>query len=154
MLLAIYKCGSGLLLDNPRDNDLLYIFETKEQAMDALIKNRDREKDIHFEWLGHNKIFLGCYAYPLMELLEGEEIDEFKKFSIFDHEEEYKDLLKSYAKKLSLNDKRWYHILVAIYMYENGKSKLNKTQLKKVQKVHDEKGIDQEVKKYIMEKLA
>lgn len=155
MLRAKYVGGSSLFLDNPNDIDYFYYYDTHEERIEGVINNKERVIDIHFvEIANATKIRLDCYTYPFMKLIEGDEIEELKKFSIFKHEDEYKDLLRKYVFKLNKDCKLWYHILIAVYMFENRKMKLTKAQLKNVQKVHDEKCINDELYNYIVEKLA
>lgn len=155
MLKAIYKCGSQCILPDSNDKDYLKVYETKEERREELIKNTNHSVDYHFDNLDRiPRVFLGCYIYPLMELVEGEEIKELKEFSIFDEKvkEQYVPLLKKYMTFLPDNSKLWYHILIACYMYERNKMSLTKTQLKKVQAVHDN-GITKELKEYCLNQL-
>ena len=139
MRVAIYKCGSSLILNNPNDDDLVYYYNSDYERKEALAKNRERDKDIKFRLVSEaTKVFIGCWAYPLMELVEGDEIKKLKDFDLKDHKEEYIALVKKYVEWLPKTDKRWYHILIGVYMLKNGKMKLTKTQLEYVQKTHNE----------------
>lgn len=136
---AIYKTGSSLLLKNSNDNDFVFFYETKEEARQALIEfKRDYDGCVHFDYVRPLKVFLGCYIYHFMELVEGEDL-HLDEFSIFDHEEEYKELLKKFV-NLPKESKNWYHILTAYYMFKNNSYELTESQLKDIQRAHD-KGI-------------
>lgn len=140
MIKAKYKGGSSVILSNPHDIDYFIYVETKEERREMLIHNHDHSVDNHYRVVGHDPhIFLGCYALPLMELVEGEEIEAIKNFSIFNEavKTEYIKLLKEKSKQFDKSDKRWYHILVAYYMYKNGEMKLTSQQKEVVQKTHD-----------------
>ena len=136
MLRAIYYCGSVVILKNPRDVDIVYIYDTVEEIREALKhKPHDSEFNLHYE-LATPKVFLGCYAYHYMKRIEGE-VMELEQFSIFDHKDEYVLLLKQYADWLDHTDKKWYHILTACYIYKNNSYDLTETQLKAIQSTHD-----------------
>lgn len=140
MLKAKYTTGSSLILKKPNDQDFVYFYETKEEKREALIKHRHEENiDVHFDYVRPLKVFLGCYIYHFMELVEGEDL-HLAGFSIFDHKDEYMELLKWYASWLPKDNKRWYHILTAYYMFKNNSYDLTEAQLKAIQSTHD-KGI-------------
>lgn len=150
MLRCIYKTGSQCFLPKSNDKDYLYYYDTNDERKEALRKNRNHTDDIHFRTIGNDpRVFLGCYIYHWVELVEGEEIEAFKTFSIFNEEvkSKYVPLLKSYAQFLKDTDKAWYHILTACYLYVRGKYQLTKTELNKIQSVHDS-GITKELKEY------
>ena len=145
---AVYKSGSACILPNSNDVDYIYYYETSEERVDALIHNHDRSVDKNFVlWQNRLRVFLGCYIYPFMEHISGEEIPEFKDFNICDHKTEYKEIALRYISVLEDSSKTWYHILIACYMFDRGKNSLTKTQIKKVQEVHDS-GITNELKEY------
>ena len=145
MLVAIYKTGSQCILPNAKDNDLVMFYETKEEARKAFEKNKKRDCDYHFDSIENlPHIFIGCYLYPFMELVDGVEIPAIKNFSIFEHETEYKELLKTCVNTYRKEYKSWYHIVIAYYMFTYGKMKLTKTQLKVAQQTHD-KGVSAEM---------
>lgn len=149
---AIYKTGSSLLLKNSNDNDFVFFYETKEEARQALIEfKRDYDGCVHFDYVRPLKVFLGCYIYHFMELIEGEDL-HLADFSIFDHKEEYMTLLKKYAELLPQDSKNWYHILIACYMYKNGSYDLTEAQLSAVQRTHD-KGITESKYKFCIDTL-
>ena len=148
MLKSIYKGGSSVVLSKPNDVDYFCYYDTVEERREAVIKNKDHTKDVHCKlWDNRLNIFLGCYAYRFMELIEGEEIKEFKTFNICDHKEEYIEKAKRYVETMKDNDKRWYHIVIACYMFESGKNKLLVKQKKVAQEVHDN-GITPELKEW------
>ena len=154
MLRAIYKSGSACILPNNNDIDYIYYYDTNDERREALIKNKVRDKDIHFECLKNAKnVFLCCYLYPFMEHIEGEEID-FSDFSIFneDIKAQYIPLLKRYAERLDRESKLWYHIFIAVKMYQKGGIKLSKNVLETAQKIHDN-GIDNENYQHIIDFL-
>ena len=140
MLKAKYTAGSSLILKKPNDQDQVWFYETKEERLKALIKHIHQDDiDVHFDYVRPLKVFLGCYCYHFMELIEGEDL-HLADFSIFDHKDEYMELLKWYATRLSKDNKRWYHILTAYYMFKNNSYDLTEPQLKAIQSTHD-KGI-------------
>ena len=142
MLKAKYTTGSSLLLNNPRDIDEVWFYETKEECDKARVTRGLGEKDInvHYSYVGREPmVFLGCYSYHYMKLIEGEDL-HLDEFNIFDHEEEYKELLKRYASWLPQESKRWYHIITAYYLFKNKSYDLTEAQLKVIQSTHD-KGI-------------
>lgn len=154
MLRAIYKSGSACILPNSNDIDYIHYYDTNDERREALIKNKIRDKDIHFRLFSQAKrVFLGCYIYPFGEHIEGEEID-YSDFSIFNEEikSQYIPLLRNYANRLERTDKRWYHIFIAVKMYDKGNIKLTKAELKVAQKIHDD-GIDDVNYQYIIDYL-
>lgn len=155
MLKAKYKTGSSCILSNSNDVDYIYYYDTKEERLEALKKNRDHSVNNHYRvWGSEPKVFLGCYIYPFMEHIEGEEID-FNGFSIFneDVKTQYISLLKRYAERLNKADKNWYHIFIAVKMYEKGGIKLSKKVLETAQNIHDN-GIDNDNYQHIIDFLS
>ena len=138
MLKAIYTTGSSLILKSPSDKDVVRFYETKEECIEAVKKHkRDKNLDEHFSYVGREPmVFLGCYIYPFMELVEGEDL-HLNDFSIFDHKKEYADVLKRFASWLPHDHKWWYHILTACYMFKNNSYDLTEAQLKAIQSTHD-----------------
>ena len=154
MIRAIYKTGSSLLLEHSNDNDLVYFFDSNEEAQKAqnFFGKKDSEgADIHYDYVREQKVFLGCYIYHFMELVKGKDL-HLADFSIFDHKEEYMALLKRYAEWLPQTSKWWYHILIACYMYKNGSYDLTEAQLSAVQRTHD-KGITESKYKFCIDTL-
>lgn len=148
MLKAVYKTGSSCLLSNSNDVDYLYYYETNEERLEAIKKSKHDDINKHYKlWDKKLDVFLGCYIYPFMEHIEGEEVEEFKTFNICDHKKEYKEIALKYISFLKDDSKEWYHILTACYMFERNKNSLTKTQLKQIQSVHDN-GITEELKEY------
>ena len=140
MLKAKYITGSSLLLENHNDIDQVWFYETKEESREALIKGeRQSDINIHFDYVRPLKVFLGCYIYHFMKLIEGEDL-HLDEFNIFDHEEEYKELLRRYVSWLPHESKKWYHIITAYYLFKNKSYDLTEAQLKVIQSTHD-KGI-------------
>lgn len=152
MIKAIYKTGSNLYLDNGRDTDLVYYYETKEECIEAIKAFKGKaESDIHFDYVRPVKVGLWCYLYRFMELVEGEDL-HLADFSIFDHKEEYINCLKKFVGWLPKDNKWWYHILTACYMFENNSYELTKAQLKDIQRTHD-KGITDAKYNYCLKQL-
>lgn len=144
MFRAKYKCGSSLILPNPNDDDYVYYYDTNEERLEALRNNLNHSVDNHYCIFNEAKrIRLFCYIYPQLEHIEGEEID-FKSFSIFDEDvkREYIALLKKNIAHLPKENKRWYHIVIAYFMYKNGEMKLTTQQKEVAQNTHD-KGISE-----------
>lgn len=153
MLKAKYITGSSLLLEKYNDIDQVWFYETKEESREALIKGeRQSDINIHFDYVRPLKVFLGCYIYHFMKLVEGEDL-HLADFSIFDHKEEYIELLKRYAGWLPKESKRWYHILTACYMFENESYDLTSAQLTAIQRTHD-KGITDAKYNYCLKQLG
>lgn len=154
MLKAIYTTGSSLILENANDKDVVRYYETKEECIEAVKKHkRDKNLDEHFDYVGHVRAFLGCYIYHYMELIEGEDL-HLSEFSIFDenNKKDYVACLKRFINWLPLENKWWYHILTACYLYKNGDYRLTKTQINAIQKVHDE-GATKKVKDFCISEL-
>ena len=147
---SVYIGGSSVLLHNPKDIDYFYYFDTNEERVDALRKSTEQDCDCHFVLFEKAiSVFLGCWAYPYMQYVAGEVIEGFAKFSIFEHKEKLKSILTWYANRLDIKHKKWYHILILCYMFENKKMKLTNEQIEKVQKVHD-KGATKTIKNYCL----
>lgn len=142
MYRATYKTGSSLILKGSNDIDVVRFYDTEEERKEALIHYKhDRQNDVHFDSLEKSpRVFLGCFIYHFMELIEGEDL-HLNEFSIFDHKKEYADLLKKqYVYWIPHKSKWWYHILTACYMFKNNSYDLTEAQLKAIQSTHD-KGI-------------
>ena len=149
--LAIYTTGSSLILKKPNDKDVVYFYPTKEEKIEALRTYRhDSEYDVHFA-VAKTCVFLGCYIYHFMELIEGEDL-HLNEFSIFDHKEEYIALLKKAVNIYNRKSKKWYQILTAVYMFENNSYDLTEEQLKDIQQAHD-KGVTKKLYTYIIDYL-
>lgn len=150
-----YKGGSGVVLPNPHDEDIFLYFNTNDERKHALITNHDHSKDFHFKLKDKAlNIFLGCYAYPYMELIEGEDLG-LKDFDIKEHSKEYANCLIEYInrwKDKDLTNKHWYHVYLGYCALKN-KTKLTKTQKEKAQTIHDS-GIDSELLKDIFDYLT
>lgn len=148
MLIAIYKTGSSLILENYNDIDYIYYFDNNKDRIEALARNHKNGKnDNHFRLISSEpKIILGCYIYPYMELVKGEEILALKDFNLRDHKKEYVELLKKYVPVMQNGDKRWYHILIAYYIFKEDSWQEH---LDEIQTVHDE-GISPELKTTIL----
>ena len=150
--LAVYKGGSSLLLKKSRDTDLIYFYETCYEAQQERYKyNRIGDIDIHFLKAIKPRISLWCCLYHFMELIEGENL-HLDKFSIFDHKDEYIECLKVNITMPKAN-KSWYHILTAIYMFENNSYTLTEKQLEDIQQTHDN-GISEELYQHIVKYLT
>ena len=154
MLRAVYITGSWCFLKNARDIDVVYVYDTKEEAKEAL-KNSKKDHRYCEHWEGLDempRIYLGCYIYPFRKLIRGEDL-HFEQYSIFDFKEEYLALLKKYAEWLPKENKWWYHILTACYMFENGSYELTEKQLEAIQRAHD-KGITDAKYNYCLKQLG
>lgn len=140
MFRAIYKTGSSLFLPNSNDLDFVCYYDSDRECKEALITNHDRNVNKHFCTVSNaTRIILGCYIYHYMELVEGEEIPALQNFSIFDEntKERYLNILRRYSENLRTNDKRWYHIVTAMFLYQNNDYNLTNEQLEVIQSVHD-----------------
>lgn len=139
MLLAKYECGSSCLgLKNSRDKDILLIYETEEECRWNKINNCDHSVDYHYSYPANQlRIRLGSYANHFIKLIEGEEIKEIKEFNFLEHVEEWKEIANKFVCFLDKQSKKWYQVLAGYYFIKNGKMKLTKTQLEKVQETHD-----------------
>ena len=154
MLRAIYYCGSSVILPNPRDVDIVYMYDTIEELHEAKRnkKKRDTDFNIHYE-LTTPRVFLGCYAYPYMRRIEGEDL-HLENFSLLDHKDEYIAKIKEYVKFLQQHreDKKWYHVYLGISILDRGTMELSQEQRENAQKIHDE-GINCELYNYIIDYL-
>ena len=153
MLVAKYKSGSQLFISNGNDEDYVYYYQTEQDKIWAMTHNKDHSVDKHYMSLENaTKVRLYCYNYPFMKLVEGKEIKELKEFSIFDHKEEYMKVLKYYAQSLPRENKKWYHIYIAITMFEKGKMSLTKKEKGIAQEIHD-KGVNCDQYNHIIDYL-
>jgi len=153
MLKAIYKTGSQLVFEHSNDKDYVHFYETNEERLNALKKHKyDKEADVHFA-VASPRIFIGCYIYPFMELVQGEEIEELKNFNLIDHKDEYIVLVRKYMKWLTRENKKWYHIYLGISMLDRGVMELTDEQRKNAQSIHDN-GINDELYDYIIDYLS
>ena len=154
MFRAKYKTGSECILPKHNDNDFLLIYDTREEGKEALIHNRDHSYDWHYDSLDRMpKVFLGCYIYPFMQYIEGEHLECIEQFSIFEHEQEYKDLLVSYFRWLPIKHKWWYHIVIAYFMFKKGEMSLTEEEREIAQETHDN-GISKELFTVVVEYFA
>ena len=154
MLKAKYITGSSLILNKSNDQDFVYFYETKEEKREALIKHRRKENiDVHFDYVRPLKVFLGCYIYHFMELVEGEEIEDIKNFNFLEHKDEYIALVRKYIEWLPRESKRWYHIYLGISMLDRGTMELTDEQRENAQSIHDN-GINDELYDYIIDYLS
>ena len=150
-LRAIYKTGSQCVLPQPNDFDYVKIYDTKEEARQALINNRDHSVCWHFESLDRlPHIFVGCYIYTFMELVWGDEIKEIKDFKLSKHKKEYTELFKKYRERLPRESKIWYHFVIAYFLLKNRKLKLTNEQIEIAQHTHDN-GINCEMYQLLIE---
>ena len=153
MLRSIYKTGSSVILPNPKDTDLIYYYDTSSERLEALQNYKHDNGDIHFRVVsGATSIFLGCYVYHYMQLIEGESIPNLESFSIFDEKikPKYVECLKKHYNLLPNKHKKWYHIVIAYFLYKHGEYELSEKELKIAQSVHD-KGITEQLKTEIGE---
>ena len=153
-MIAVYQCGSSVILKNYRDIDYIYYFETPEQAKES------KAIGIHGEGINAHycsidkikKCFLGIYAYPFMKKISGLDVD--LSYSIFKNREEYIECLKKHLEILKKypKSKHWYHLLCAYYLYQNNKYEFTEDQLEHIQQVHDN-GIDENTRNLIIDYL-
>lgn len=137
--ISTYKCGSGVVLTNPHDEDIMLYYKNREMLKQNLIKNKDHSKDYHYCTVDKaTRIFYGAYAYPYMELIEGEDLG-LDKFEICDHEKEYATELLRYCGNITSNEyKGWYHAYLGYCALKNGNGKkFTKDQIEKAQEIHD-----------------
>ena len=154
MLRATYITGSWCFLKNVRDIDIIYYYDTREEALEALQHNKkDHRYNEHYRGIDQlPRIFLGAYIYPFMKLRSGEDL-HLEQYSIFDFKDEYIAKLKHVAGWLPKDDKKWYHILTACYIFENGSYELTEKQLEAIQRAHD-KGITDAKYNYCLKQLG
>jgi len=154
MLKARYLTGSSLLLTNTRDIDEVWFYESKEECDEARrTRQLNEEINVHYDYVGHARVFLGCYSYHYMKLIEGDNL-HLDEFDIFEEEtkKQYIELLKKYTTWLPRDNKKWYHILTAVYIYKYGKYDLTDAQLTAIQRTHD-KGITDSKYNFCIETL-
>ena len=155
MLKAIYKTGSSLLLKNNRDVDYVHFYETKKEQNANIPKTpRDKEHNTHCDYVRPLKPFIYCYLWHFMELIEGEDL-HLKDFNMFEEQnkKEYYQLLKVYVRGLKPNSKKWYHVLIICFLYQNGKYELTEEQLTKVQNAHDN-GISEDDREWCLKQIT
>lgn len=153
MLRAIYKVGSAVILPKHNDEDYCYYYDTNKERLEAVISNREHDKDIHFTLVNNaTKVCLYSYAYPFCKLIEGEDLG-LKDFSIFDVKDKYIKLLKKCVKIFPRESKLWYHIYIAVKMFKKGKMSLTKKEIETAQKIHD-RGVNCEEYNYIIDYLS
>ena len=153
MLRAIYKTGSSLILPNPRDIDFIYYYDTISERLEALQNYKHDNGDVHFRLVCEATfVYLGCYINHYMQLIDGEPIPELENFSIFDEKikPKYVECLKKHYNFLPNEIKKWYHIVIAYFLYKRGEYELNEEELNIAQSVHDN-GITEQLKTEIGE---
>ena len=75
MLRAIYKSGSACILPNSNDIDYIHYYDTNDERREALIKNKIRDKDIHFRLFSQAKeCFLGVIFTHLANTLRAKKL--------------------------------------------------------------------------------
>lgn len=151
-LISVYLGGSSCILPQARDIDLIYIYETQEEAREALIHNKRRDSDCHFASLEKElgKVCLRNYQYPFMRLVQGKSILEIENYSIFEHEQECVEFIKGYFSWLPLESKWWYHIYFYYEFFKNGNLELTNEILNTAQEIHDN-GVSSEMRDIIVD---
>ena len=154
MLRAIYITGSYLFLQKNRDIDIVYYYDTQEEAREALIHGKkDHRFCEHFDSIERlPRLMLCCYMYPLMKLRSGEDL-HLEQYSIFGRKEEYITYLKKTIEWLPRNNKNWYHVLTAVYILENESYELTEKQLANIQLVHNREYINCKLYNHIIDYL-
>lgn len=156
-IISIYKTGSDILpwIKNPQDKDYrVYINGANNKIRDELQKNppknshyivRDGNKRQHPRTHSYQKYF----EKPLY----GEDLD-CNKYNIFENEKEYKQYLINYCsiRTYTPENKVWYHILTAIYLFDNGDYFITDEQAQNIQLCHDRK-MTPEIYNYIKIRL-
>ena len=156
MVRAKYKGGSQLLLKKPKDIDYIYFVDTLEEKFalnDELNNDKKKNEDFSIRLVENaTKMTSFSYLYPLMILVKGEEIEALKNYDFLGKKEEYVAYVKERVKRMRKESKQWYHIYIAICMFENNKMELTDEQVNIAQQIHDE-GANDELYKYIIEYL-
>ncbi len=134
--IAIYKTGSSLFFTTNKDIDLILVYNTQDEI--NYYKQIVDGYDIHYR-LKENSLFLGSYSDHYIELLKGEDV--FERINVFDHREDYIDLLKRYITLFERHKehyfKSWYHVLACVYILSNNSYSLTQEQLESMQIAHD-----------------
>lgn len=151
---AIYRVGSSLLLENHKDVDYLYIYERQsdlDKAKKILTHKIEADNHCRLKKDVESNLYIYSYLHHFWEKVKGRKVEPY---SIYDHDKEYANLLLESAKSM-VNQKHWYHIYLGYCALKNGKDKeFTNTQIKKAQKIHDERKIDEEDKKIIFDYLT
>lgn len=156
-IMSIYKTGSSVLpwIKNPHDEDYrVYINCTDNKIRDELQKYnpknghyivRDGNKKQHPRTHSYQKYF----EKPLY----GEDL-ACNKYDIFENEKEYKQYIIQYCsiRTYTPEKKVWYHILTAIYLFDNKDYFITDEQAKNIQLCHDRK-MTHEIYDYIKIRL-
>lgn len=143
-IINIYKVGSSVLpwLKNPNDEDYaVYINCTDSKVKNELKKHNPQNGHYIVRDLTkkqHPKIY--SYQTHFLLLLYGEDL-EFNKYDIFENEQEYKQYLIRYCsiRQYTPERKLWYHILTAIYLFDNKGYFITDDQAENIQLCHDNK---------------
>lgn len=156
-VISVAKTGSSALpwIKDPYDTD--YVFYVTNRRDTARLIKLFKLKPIDECWivgeLSTNKCArLYAYEYHYLQPLFG---TEFPDYDIFEHINEYKQILINHGlgQPLVVKHKFWYHVLTGIYMLDNGRYELTEEQIKNVNLCHDRQ-MTEELYNYIQERLA
>ena len=155
-LISVAKTGSGALpwIKEPYDSD--YVFYVTDRRDTSQLVKLYKLKSIDECWivgeLSTNKCArLYAYEYHFLQPLFG---TEFPDYDIFEHVNEYKQILinSGLEQPFVTKHKFWYHVLTGIYMLDNGTYELTEEQIKNINLLHDKQGTE-EIYNYIQVRL-
>lgn len=124
-IVSIYRIGSSVIpwINHPHDIDyLIFVTDNHDSRMGELFEKRP-EGECWFVSCPNKTRHPRNWSYicNFKELLYGEPVAS-EEYNIFEHEREYKMHITQYAlgKSYSPQYKFWYHVLTAIYLFDNG----------------------------------
>lgn len=156
-IVGIYRIGSSVVpwIDSPHDIDyLIFVTDNHDIRMGELLEKRP-EGECWFVSCPNKTRHPRNWSYicNFKELLYGKPMAS-EEYDIFEHEQEYKTHLIQYAlgKPYSPQYKFWYHVLTAIYLFDNGGYFVTDEQKANIKLCHD-KQMTQEIYDYIQNRL-
>ncbi len=155
-LLSVARTGSTILpwINNPHDVDYVFYVTDRRNTLQLVELLNLRPKDECWfvaELHNLNCTRLYAYEYPFMRPLFG---TEFPKYDLFEHVNEYKQVLinQGLARQCIDGSKFWYHVLTGIYMLDNETYELTDEQIKNINLCHDRQ-ITKDIYNYIQKRL-
>lgn len=154
-LISVVRTGSSTLpwISMPHDTDYIYFVQNKRNTKQIveLYKLKPKNECWMINEFELNKARIYSYEYHYLYLVFG---DEFPVYDIFEHINEYKQVLvkEGLNTPFMAEHKFWYHILTGIYLLDNGKYELTPEQGEKVRLCHSRQ-MTEDIYNYIQGRL-